>query len=270
MNDKIEQIDLPNDLKEIMGDTSWEENSIGCSKAKVFKWTIEEDVHYLKVDDIDSIFSLEKEKIILDWLVRKLEVPKVIYFGQKENKEFLLLSEIQGEVSFKAKTNNEKRRNIKILADGLKKIHSIPVSDCPINKSPDKLLQLAKKRLEEGNINPSQFDPRWADQTPEQLFKNILELKPKKFDLVFTHGDYCLPNILVKEGKLSGFIDWSFGGINDRYFDFAAVFWSIGYNYGEEWIKYFIEDYGIENINWDKIKFFQMLNEFFQHDLNDQ
>ncbi len=264
MNDKIGQIDLPNELKEIMGESSWEENSIGCSKARVFKCIVEENVHYLKIDEIDSIFSLEREKIILDWLVRKLEVPEVIYFGQKENNEFLLLSEIQGEVSFKAKTNNEKRRNIKILADGLKKIHSIPISTCPIDNSLDKLLQLAKQRMESKEIDSSQFDERWSFKKPEEVFDEIVKLKPTKLDLVFTHGDYCLPNILVKEGKISGFVDWSWGGISDRYFDFAAVIWSIGYNYGDEWVKYFIEDYGIDNFDWDKLRFFQMLNEFFQ------
>ena len=146
----------------------------------------------------------------------------------------------------------------------MRKIHSIPISECPLDNSPDRLLRLAKERIDKGDINPSQFDNRWSDKTPEQLLEEVIKLKPNNYELVFSHGDYCLPNILIKEGNLSGFVDWSWGGINDRYFDLAAVIWSIGYNYGEEWIKYFLEDYGIDEIDWDRLKFFQMLNEFFQ------
>ena len=69
---------------------------------------------------------------------------------------------------------------------------------------------------------------------------------------------------MIQNGKLSGFIDWPWGGINDRYFDLAAVTWSIGYNYGEEWVEPFFELYGIKDIDWNKIHFYQMLNEFFQ------
>ena len=264
MDKETWQKELPEDLKKIIGKSTWEKNKIGCSKAKVFRWNNKEETLYLKINKVDSIFSLEKEKIIIEWLSQKLEVPEVIYFRKKEGLEFLVISEIQGKVSHLAETDDEKRINIKILAEGLRKIHSIPISECPIDNSPDRLLQLAKERIDKGNIDSSQFDNRWSDKTPEQLLEEVIKLKPNNYDLVFSHGDYCLPNILIKEGNLSGFVDWSWGGINDRYFDLAAVIWSIGYNYGEEWIKYFLEDYGIDEIDWDRLRFFQMLNEFFQ------
>jgi aminoglycoside phosphotransferase len=201
---------------------------------------------------------------MLNWIKDKLPVPEVVFFSTFEGKEFLLISEIEGKVSFETSSDEEKRHNIRILAEGLKKIHETELSDCPINNSPEKLIQIAKNNLEERKIDNIKFDKRWRKKTPEELLQEILEIKPEKYDFVLSHGDYCLPNILIKDGELNGFIDWAYGGINDRYFDFAAVAWSIGYNFGEEWIKYFFEDYGIEEIDWDKIKFFQMLNEFFQ------
>jgi len=257
-------LELPAKLKEILKGFKWEENKIGWSKAKVFKLSNNGKTLYLKINKPTPDFNLEQEKVILEWLYQKLPVPEVIYFSKNDDREFLLLSEIQGKVSHRTESDNEKRRNIQILAESLKKIHSVPTSGCPINNTPDKLLQLAKERSDQGNIDTSQFDEKWSHKSVGELFEEIIKLKPEKYDLVFSHGDYCLPNILVKEGKLSGFVDWSYGGINDRYFDFAAVAWSIGYNYGEEWIKYFFEDYGLENVEWDRIRFYQMLNEFFQ------
>ena len=65
-------------------------------------------------------------------------------------------------------------------------------------------------------------------------------------DLVFVHGDYCLPNILLKDGRLSGLIDWGFAGIGDRYLDFAAAVGTIRRNLGDEWIEPFFAEYGLQ------------------------
>lgn len=46
-------------------------------------------------------------------------------------------------------------------------------------------------------------------------------------DLVFCHGDYCLPNVLIQQGAVSGVIDWSLGGYADRRFDLATALFSM-------------------------------------------
>ena len=255
---------LPKELENILVEYSWEDNTFGYSGTSVFKLSSNKDLLYLKVNQPNSVFNLEREKTILEWLNGKLPVPSVIHFCVHNNMEFLLLSEIKGDNSHIFEEEDNKRINIQILAEGLKAIHAIHVKDCPVDNNPDKLLELAKNILESTTLDSEQFDNRWKNKTPETLYSELLELKPKDYDLVFSHGDYCLPNIIIKNRKLSGFIDWPWGGINDRYFDLAAVAWSIGYNYGEEWVNPFFESYGIENIDWNRIHFYQMLNEFFQ------
>ena len=255
---------FPPELEKILEKFDWSVITAGCSKTEIFKLSKDDQTLYLKVNKPDFIFNLENEKTILNWIKDKLPVPEVILFNNFEGKEFLLISEIEGKVSFETKSNEEKRLTIKILADGIKRIHAVDVEECPINYSPDILLQSAKDRIEKGLVKNNDFDERWKNKTVEELFDEILQLKPDNYELVFTHGDYCLPNIIINNGKLSGFIDLIFAGINDKYFDFAAIVWSIGYNFGSEWVKYFFEDYGLNNIDWDRIKFYQMLNDFFQ------
>lgn len=46
----------------------------------------------------------------------------------------------------------------------------------------------------------------------------------------FIHGDFCLPNILVKDNKISGFIDLNDAGIGDKYADYSWCVWSFEYN----------------------------------------
>ncbi len=257
-------MNLPSGLNKYLDDRKWEMITIGCSKTEVYKIISEDEILYLKINEPQPVFNLKKEKEILEWIGHKLPVPHVEFFCEQNGKDYLLISEITGKNSHITYTDEEKKVNIRVLADGLRQIHSLKISDCPIDNTPDTLIQMAKERLEQKKIDPQIFDRRWYHKTPDELFNDIIDLKPEKYDLVFSHGDYCLPNVIIKENQLSGFIDWNYGGINDRYFDIAAVSWSIGFNYGKEWIESFFKDYGLTNIDWNRIMLYQKLNEFFQ------
>lgn len=52
-------------------------------------------------------------------------------------------------------------------------------------------------------------------------------------DLVFGHGDWCLPNVLVSDETVSGVVDWSWGQYLDRRFDLATGLRSLRYNLDE-------------------------------------
>lgn len=44
------------------------------------------------------------------------------------------------------------------------------------------------------------------------------------------HGDFCLPNILARDGRVSGYIDLGDSGIGDPWRDYAWCIWSLEYN----------------------------------------
>ncbi|GAA3333918.1 hypothetical protein GCM10020331_099850 [Ectobacillus funiculus] len=80
---------------------------------------------------------------------------------------------------------------------------------------------------------------------------NSFSKRPTNEDLVFTHGDYCLPNIIINEGKVSGF--YRLGGragISDRYQDLALVIRSIAYNFWREsHSPFFLKTYGVTGLD---------------------
>ena len=47
---------------------------------------------------------------------------------------------------------------------------------------------------------------------------------------VLIHGDYCLPNIILRDWKLGGFIDLGESGIGDRHYDLAWGLWTLNKN----------------------------------------
>ena len=61
---------------------------------------------------------------------------------------------------------------------------------------------------------------------------------------VLIHGDYCLPNVLVKDGRLSGLIDLGLAGLGDPLDDLAAGVWTLQYNYGTGHAREFLDAYG--------------------------
>ena len=46
----------------------------------------------------------------------------------------------------------------------------------------------------------------------------------------FIHGDLCLPNILIKDDEISGFIDLDNAGCGDKWYDLSWLIWSFEYN----------------------------------------
>ncbi len=69
-------------------------------------------------------------------------------------------------------------------------------------------------------------------------------------DDALLHGDYCLPNIILSDWKLSGYIDVGNGGIGDRHIDILWGIWTLNYNLGT--IKYtdrFIDAYGRDKVD---------------------
>ena len=88
--------------------------------------------------------------------------------------------------------------------------------------------------------------------------------RPAEEDLVFTHGDFCLPNILIdrERHRVSGFIDLEYAGMADRYRDLERACWSLGYNFDQQWIPDLLKAYCMKEVKQDKMNFYAKLEDF--------
>jgi kanamycin kinase len=66
----------------------------------------------------------------------------------------------------------------------------------------------------------------------------------RKLGHVLIHGDYCLPNVLVVDGRLSALIDLGLAGLGDPQDDLAAGVWTLHYNCGPGHAREFLDAYG--------------------------
>ena len=111
-------------------------------------------------------------------------------------------------------------------------------------------------------MDENDFDESRMGRTAADLFAELLKAVPDDEDLVFTHGDYCLPNILLEDWRLSGFVDWGQAGVADRYQDIALMARSVESNFGSELVNVLFEMCGIEP-DHARIRFYTLLDELF-------
>jgi kanamycin kinase len=71
---------------------------------------------------------------------------------------------------------------------------------------------------------------------------------------VLVHGDYCLPNVLIRDGLLSGLVDVGAAGLGDPRVDLAAGVWSLQYNFGPGHAREFLDAYGVAPMNDQEIE----------------
>jgi aminoglycoside phosphotransferase len=221
--------------------------------------------HYLKIAPRASELDLQRELAVMLWLQKRLPVPEVVYYAEHGETQFLLTTALPGLVVYHEGLRDRLADVIRLYAEGLRLIHRLPIESCPFDARLDVKIAAAHRRLIAQAVDEGDFDSERQGRTAESVYTKLLATRPDDEDLVFTHGDYCTPNVLIdpQHMRVSGFIDWGRAGIADRYQDLALAARSIEYNFGAEWVQPFFDAYGITEIDQAKVAFYKLLDEFF-------
>lgn len=254
---------LPERLKEMIKSCDWQRITIGMSASRTYRLTGENGVYFLKVQSVEVDTGLFDEKERIEWLQGKLPVPKLLFYDKDEWNEYMLLSEVAGVIASDKHYETMLPQLMEQLGAGLRAVHAVDIEDCPFDRRLDTVLQEAYRRAKDGLVDEDDFDVERAGMTAVALYGQLVELRPAEEELVFTHGDYCLPNIMLDQGQISGFIDWGGAGVADKYQDIALAERSITYNFGGQYVPLFLEAYGLSEADREKMKYYKLLDEFF-------
>jgi aminoglycoside phosphotransferase len=259
----MQDIKLPAELSKLINGYKWQRITLGLSQSQTYLLSGASSNLYIKIQSLTATESLHREKERLVWLQGKLPVPEVVYDGQDDANEFLLMTEIEGINASDKSYESMLPQLMQQLAIGLRTIHEIPFEGCPFDQSLDAKIVEARRRVEQQLVDEEDFDQQRVGRKAEDLAQELVHLKPETEDLVFTHGDYCLPNIILKDGRVHGYIDWGRAGIADRYQDIALAIRSIGYNFGNAYVQAFLDAYGLTAVDEAKVHYYQLMDEFF-------
>ncbi len=258
MNGTVPAIPLPGPLAELAAYT-WHAVDLGRSRAHVYRLTTPEgSTLFLKCVEAPQADELRDEAERLAWLRGKLPVPEIVYYLDDTPSVCLVTKAIPGRdlTKFNEDSDVVKRQMTVELAWSLQRVHALDPADCPFDHSPALQLAWLESQLREHGGTADQLKASWA------LFDTLKAERPEADDLVFTHGDPCLPNVLVEEERLSGFIDLGSAGVGDRYRDLALARWSLGYNFGPGYDALFFDAYGLPEPDTAKLAFHQAVEQF--------
>jgi aminoglycoside phosphotransferase len=254
--------DLPPDFPAWTLTATWERNTIGHSACDVYRITaLDGTSAHAKIGPAGHLAS---DRVILAWLKdKRLPVPELLSFNTASGRDVMLMTTIEGEHAASDSHLAAPELTVVRYAEALRLIHAIPASGCPINRHLDYVLSEAAERVRLGLVDADDFEPAYDGRPPEELLAMLRNNRPEREELVFTHGDYCMPNLLLQDGAISGIIDWGSGGIADRYQDIALAVRSLGHNGLADYVPLFLSSYGIEEPDRARIQYYILLDELF-------
>lgn len=264
----MNEIFIPDSINKLISDKNGTYDEIGMSSSTVITY----DDCVLKIEDYRDI---QDETVkMMRWLDCKIPVPKVIAYEVVDGKSYLLMSRIDGKMSCDEYYLEHPKELLALLSEGLKMLWQIDISNCPRCRDINAELKEAKYRVENGLVDVDDVEPttfgEGGFESPSHLLRWLEDNRPV-YEPVLSHGDYCLPNIFLKDGKISGFIDLGDTGVGDKWRDIALCYRSLKHNfdgtYGGKVYTDFDPDMlfdalGIEK-NEAKLRYYILLDELF-------
>lgn len=265
----------------------WTPITIGQSGSYVYRieWPSQptRTAIYLKIAPPAQHAELRDERARLDWLGAlmrpplhspstkqslpppppDLGAPQAVAYAVAEPFAYLALTAVPGAMACDAIFADDVPLVARQLAAGLRRLHATDFARCPFDRRLARTLPEAAQRRTDGQVDVADFDDPASDPctTLTWLHTHV----PADEDLVFTHGDYCLPNVLIDpvERRISGLLDWGRAGVADRYQDLALAARSLTYNFGPGWEPFLWEAYGLPHPDQHKLTYYRLLDEFF-------
>lgn len=231
------------------------------------------DLFVKLVDETDGSCSLENEGSCsleneierLAWLQGRWPVPELVDHGRADGACWMVTTALAGVDATRSPLGADPELLARLLGRSLRHLHDTgPVDGCPFDGRSSALVEHARRRVEDGLVDPADFEPIHQGLTPEELLGHVAERRPEDPpDLVLTHGDYCLPNVIFAGGQLSGVVDCGLVGVGDRYRDLGIGARSIAHNLGPGAVGPFFDAYGIDRPDLARVDAYVMIDDLF-------
>ena len=252
---------IPSAIAEKTAGASFETDAMGRSDSSVLLFSDK----VLKIEKTSAVS--DNEYAVLRWLDGKLCAPRILGFARADGFNYLLMTRLSGEMA--CRTEKTPEEVSALLARGILLLRNTDATDCPKTRDFRAALAQAKARLDSGELRD--LRPQTEEFSDfEALYGYLTEHIPEE-TLVFSHGDYCLPNVFLGDDGI-GFLDLGSACVADKDADVFMCLWSMRYNFvtlgGMDEARFarckqiFFEALG-EGENAEKLRFHSLLDEFF-------
>lgn len=198
--------------------------------------------------------TLEKESKMTEYFHAKGLGAEVLNYISDDS-DWLLTTAVTGEDCVHEDYLTEPERLCDTIALELRRLHETDYTGCPVPDRTAEYLAAAENNYRTGNYDKSHFPDSFGYRSAEDAHEVLTVGKDALRERVLLHGDYCLPNIILNNWKLSGFIDVGCGGVGDRHIDLFWGAWTLLFNLKTD--KYrgrFLDAYGRDKADEEILK----------------
>jgi kanamycin kinase len=207
----------------------------------------------------DRYPSLRAECERMVWAAPYLPVPVVVALDTLGDTTVLVTEQLPGRDATHPDWRADLPGLVRALGQGLRRFHEAVGEEwCPFRFDVARALTHVEERVRRQDIRRDGFHPEHAHLTPAAALAVLEAGAPGEEDLVVCHGDFCAPNVVLQDWRVTGYVDLGELGAADRWWDVAVGAWSVGWNFGQELEPLFYESYGIDP-DPERLRFFRLL-----------
>ncbi len=223
-----------------------------CSPQARVTFINKDDGYFLK----EAAEGTLKTEAVMTGYMHSLKLSEeVLYYGSFHGRDYLLSRKIQGEDCTHPDYLSDPKRLCDTIASLLRELHEMDGKGCPVQDRIMTYTKSVKRGFDMRSYEPDLFKGIWEFESFSDAKCAAEEGLPLLKKEVLLHGDYCLPNVVLNNWKLSGYIDLDCGGIGDRHIDVVWGIWTLNYNLGTvEYTSRFIDVYGKDIIEFEKLR----------------
>ncbi len=203
---------------------------------------------HIKIRPSDDAEKMQLEADKISWAKDKLPVPQKAAAQSIPGVSLLLTRTIEGTPGFEMIKTILPNRLVAQLLRAADVLRATDVSNFPfdppewtepkgVEKNLGKLVMSRDKHRE--------LHPDFSRLTLNEI-KGILDAGPVGETNVLSHGDWCMPNILVgPDGRMTGIVDLGGLHIGNENLDPAIMSLTLRANMGDPWEKQYLEAYSL-------------------------
>ena len=194
--------------------------------------------------------TLQREALMARYFNSKGLSPAVLEYISRDV-DWLLTERLDGEDATHPDYLCDPARLAAFMGATLRELHGLDFSDCPVSDRMKEYFDTVERNHARGAYDLSYCDLASADAA----YSLAMSGRDSLTDRVLLHGDFCLPNFIMKDWRLSGFIDLGAAGVGDRHIDLFWGAWTLNFNLKtDKYRDIFFDAYGRELISPDALR----------------
>lgn len=179
---------------------------------------------------------------------------EVLYYGTSGGKDWLLTRRIPGRDCTNSRYLSDPKRLCDTTATQLRALHETDAKGCPVDRI-STYTAAVTAGFDGHNYEPELFRGMWEFPSFADARRAAEEGLPLLKRDVLLHGDYCLPNIILNDWRLAGYVDLGSGGLGDRHIDVLWGVWTLNFNLGTTaYADRFLDAYGRDKIEPEMLR----------------